>query len=471
MKKLIGSVAIAALLAGAAFAEIGISSWGRAIVSPVASNGERNVYWMGTSWTDGKGGQPRATGLSFFASSENVGFNVDMCGENITANDTAYFWAKPIDQVEVRMGRIQEGTGRGNLCFGLWDWIRGGSAAIFGEDFTFLRTTNDGFSVKITPIDGLWAVAAVDMGNGSDEWYKCYSNGTNNTRYAVGYNIENIGSIRAQWITRKSGEKDVNWNGKIGKKGDDVKTDTFYGIINPAFDFTGVDGLFVTVGAYIPTAKVYNMKYNKATTAANGIVQTVDATAGTVTYAAQAAGYTLKDGESWFKAATADSKGGIASASQADVTQVNFGGTYKISDALAVQLGVGLKFGVWNGDTNEYGDVTHDDNFGFTVGAGVTYDFGNSIAVVGDVRYANQWYAGSGSIAEGARKWTENDQLVFLVGVTKSLTNGYVGVGFEGGAYGFGQPALYSNKDKPAVTSAAAKTFTWSVPVVISASF
>ena len=467
MKKLIGSVAIAALLAGAAFAEIGISSWGRAIVSPVASNGERNVYWMGTSWTDGKGGQPRATGLSFFASSENVGFNVDMCGENITANDTAYFWAKPIDQVEVRMGRIQEGTGRGNLCFGLWDWIRGGSAAIFGEDFTFLRTTNDGFSVKITPIDGLWAVAAVDMGNGSDEWYKCYSNGTNNTRYAVGYNIENIGSIRAQWITRKSGEKDVNWNGKIGKKGDDIKTDTFYGIINPAFDFTGVDGLFVTVGAYIPTAKVYSYTKKDAVAAAKGLAYDNN------WYddeAAMKAAIADESKQGWIKAPTA-AKAASSTASQADVTQVNLGGTYKISDALAVQLGVGLKFGVWNGDTNEYGDVTHDDNFGFTVGAGVTYDFGNSIAVVGDVRYANQWYAGSGSIAEGARKWTENDQLVFLVGVTKSLTNGYVGVGFEGGAYGFGQPALYSNKDKPAVTSAAAKTFTWSVPVVISASF
>lgn len=466
MKKLIGSVAIAALLAGAAFAEIGISSWGRAIVSPVASNGERNVYWMGTSWTDGKGGQPRATGLSFFASSENVGFNVDMCGENITANDTAYFWAKPIDQVEVRIGRIQEGTGRGNLCFGLWDWIRGGSAAIFGEDFTFLRTTNDGFSVKITPIDGLWAVAAVDMGNGSDEWYKCYSNGTNNTRYAVGYNIENIGSIRAQWITRKSGEKDVNWNGKIGKKGDDIKTDTFYGIINPAFDFTGVDGLFVTVGAYIPTAKVYSLTKKDAVEAADGLRIVKGAT----TVSTYAATDTVDAGDTIIKAAKAASATSYT-ASQADVTQVNLGGTYKISDALAVQLGVGLKFGVWNGDTNEYGDVTHDDNFGFTIGGGVTYDFGNSIAVVGDVRYANQWYAGSGSLQEGARKWTENDQLVFLVGVTKSLTNGYVGVGFEGGAYGFGQPALYSNKDKPAVTSAAAKTFTWSVPVVISASF
>ncbi len=473
MKKLIGSIALTALLGSAAFAEISISSWGRAIVAPVASNGERNVYWMGTSWTDAKGGQTRSTGLTFSASSENVGFVVDMCGESITTNDQAMFWAKPIDQITVSMGRIQEGTGRGNLCFGLWDWARGSSPAVFGEDFTYMQTDINGFAVKIEPISGLWAVAAVDMNNSSAEWYKCYSNGTNNTRYGIGYDIENIGSVRAQWITRVSGEKDSNWNGKWNKdKNEADKTDTFYGIINPAFDFTGVDGLFLTVGAYIPTAKVYSYTKKDAVAAKNGVYWDGKASGATGAGAVlPAKGTNAGDTDPFWIVEPTKASEASYSATQADVTQVNLGGTYKISDALAVQFGLGLKFGVWNGDVNSDNEVTHADNLGFAVAAGASYDFGNSITLLGDVRYANQWYVASGSVAEGSRKWTENDQMIFLVGVKKALTNGSISVGFEGGAYGVAMPALYSNDKNDALTSAASKQFTWSVPLVIEASF
>ena len=359
MKKLIGSVAIAAMVAGAAFAEIGLGSWGRSIAVPIASDGDINYAWEGTSWS-GNSGISRQ-GFSVFASSENCGFNVDICGENVTQNDTAFMWAKPIDQLEVRIGRIQEATGRGNMCWGLWDWVRP-QTSIVGEDFTYMRTTNTGYSVKVTPIDNLWLVAAVDVKDGEEWWHSYVSD---NTRYGIGYDVPDMMSIRAQVWTRY-----ITPDSSYNKDGS--KTDVNYCVINPAIDITAVENLFITVGAYIPTAQAFNKIDNGKT-------------------------------------------------STKDPLQVNLGVNYNL-DAVALHFAVGTKFGLVTGfDTK--GEV-EADGFGLTVGGGADFDLGNSLSVVADFRYVTQYYAAD---------MGKNDALYGLVGLNKALTNGSIGVGFEFG--------------------------------------
>ena len=227
MKKIVGTIAAIALAASSAFAGVGIGSWGRALWAPVQGDKNGVSTWEGISW--GKGDSH--VGISIHGESENIGFNIDLDGDggNISGGDTACFWASPFSWLTVKIGKVQDDTGRGNAGFGAQDWNRAYSAANFNEGLTFERFGNGtggqakGAIVKVTPIEGLWFIAAMDVQD-NKEAEKTY---LDNAQYGAGYTIDGIGSIRAQYI------------GQTKK-------------INAAFDLTAVDNLLVSVGAFIP---------------------------------------------------------------------------------------------------------------------------------------------------------------------------------------------------------------------------
>lgn len=245
MKKIVGTIAAAALVAASAFADVGIGSWGRAIFSPVGTvdGGDTFVSNETTSWMGGKG--TSRVGISVHGESENVGFNIDMNADGFSGagiGDTAFFWAKPWDFLEVKIGKVQDDTGRGSLGYGMFNWWRMGFGSA-GDDLTFTRFGNGGGGqargaiVKITPVDGLWIIGTFDV-NGNSEAAAVFGQ---QSQYGVGYTIDGIGSIRAQFIG------DAN---AYNKDGDTIGN----GKAEVAFDLTAVDNLYLTVGVQIPFA-------------------------------------------------------------------------------------------------------------------------------------------------------------------------------------------------------------------------
>ena len=382
MKKIVGTIAAVAVAAGVAFADVGIGSWGRAIFAPVASmNGEDVVSLETTSWA--QWAKSSRVGISVHGESENVGFNIDMNVDgygNVGQHDTAFFWAKPWSWLEVKIGRVQDDTGRGNACFGMFNWLRIGGG-YKGEDYTFTRFGSaNGFTgggqgtgaiVKITPVEGLWIIGAFDAETKAfGEWNTAATVFGQKSSYGVGYDINGVGSIRAKYIGGAN-STDKDGNAVCG------------GQVNAAFDLTAVENLYVTIGAFVPFD--------------------------------------------------------LASTSNKQVTLAAYA-NYKVS-IVTIHAIFHYSF------EKVYNDVTvaKADSM---VGVGADFDLGNGIGINADIRY---------SFAK--KDEANSDNLAFLVGVQKSLTNGMIGVGFEGATNGAAKD--FANGTK----------FVWAIPVVISASF
>ena len=401
MKKIVGTIAAIALATSAAFAEVGIGSWGRAIWAPVQGvtndNNEMKLQsWEGVSW----GSPTSRVGISVHGGSENVGFNLDLNADgfaNAGIGDLACFWAKPWDFLEVKVGKTQDDTGRGNVAYGIFNWIRfGGDTNVtkVGEDVTFTRFGNGGGGqakgaiVKVTPVEGLWAIAAFDVQDNADAGLTYGQH----SQYGLGYNIANIGHIRAQYICGENA-----W-----EYGNDAKY-VSKGKINAAFDLTAVEGLNLTVGAYVPMA----MKV---------------------------------DGERVKIAAGADFA--ISAVTLHALFVCNLPQTLTNSQTT---MGVTVS-------------TTKVNNFDAQFGVGADFDFGNGIGLTADVRFStetsNTVTGSAAGVSATTTTKTADSELVFLVGLTKSLSNGMIGIGFEG-------DAVLANTPK----------FNWYVPVVISAWF
>jgi len=250
MKKIVGTIAAIALAASSAFAGVGIGGWGRGIWQPVAGNGKDIIGVSCPSWMWGAGYQGPRVGISIHAESENVGFNIDMNGDNggIGAGDTQFIWVKPWSFLELQVGKVQDNTLRGDGCFGAFNWLRNSEMASLGEDLTFTRLGDGAASqvkgaiVKVTPVDGLLIEAALKAdGSKVEDILK-------EGQYAAGYDIAGVGLLRAQYIGAS-------------------KT------VNAAFDLKAVDGLSLSVGAFIPTESGKTMNINAYGAYGFGIVK------------------------------------------------------------------------------------------------------------------------------------------------------------------------------------------------------
>ena len=398
MKKIVGTIAAVAVAAGVAFADVGIGSWGRAVWTPVAyDDADGKVKsWEGISW----GGNFSRVGITVHAESENVGFALDMNADNysstgIGVHDIAHFWAKPWSWLEVKIGKTQDDTGRGNIAYGMFNWKRMG-AGWTGEDVTFTRFGDgkggqaQGAIVKVTPVEGLWAIAAFDVQDNGE----AVSTFGNHAQYGIGYEIDGIGHIRAQYIGGKKVEDDA---------GNLVAEDQ----IDAAFDLAAVENLYLTVGAYIPL----HLNRGNINVTGEKIEETIPQ------------------------------------------VKLAVGASYKVAAVTFNAFFVGnlpntIKFGGF--------EVTKD--FNCQVGVGADVDLGNGIGLVADVRFSSAVSYSSSSTTLKA----SGEEVVFLVGASKALTNGSIGIGFQGDINTVITSDFKDNSNT---------RFNWCIPVVISASF
>jgi hypothetical protein len=166
MKKIIGIVAVAAMVASGAFAEITFGAWGRTGInfgnvtttktgSADATSTDATVSAT-PSWASGARVGFNVTGAT---EDGNVGFkvNVDSNGNTIGIGDQAKVWGK-IGWLTAEFGKIQLDDLRGSI--GDWGNRDIGSK---GEDDIFTRFYPTlGMALELRPVDGMFLGATID---------------------------------------------------------------------------------------------------------------------------------------------------------------------------------------------------------------------------------------------------------------------------------------------------------------------
>ena len=247
MKKTLIAVAAAAALTTSAFAEITFGGWGRAIWAPVASMGGDAITFTSTSW----GGDGRI-GFGMDFTSENVDMHADfkLEGEKPEINDQLKIVVRPIENLSISIGKLQDDTLRGDCCYGSWNWLRpnwlGGmlekSYKAEDEGLTFSRTIDlKGVAVKATPVEGLVILAGIpvavngwgdeNIGNDGDD--RLAETAYKAAKVGFGYTIDGIGQIKAQFLGKGPGS-------------DYGEDDT--GDLEVAFKLSAVENLSAEVG-------------------------------------------------------------------------------------------------------------------------------------------------------------------------------------------------------------------------------
>ena len=262
-KTLIAVAAAAALTATSAFAEITFGAWLR-VITGVGSNGEDVVMGTTNSW-----GGVRPARLNAAGTSEDgkAGFKLDFYFDNdeiwehdnnIRIGDNGYLWVKPIDQIQLSIGKFDGGeTGlRGDFCYGSWNWLRPYNWIVDDEGLTFRGSYKDGLMARITPIDNLVVLVQLPVmsakwgGNNAGYVKKTETEDAKNTAadvfknaaYMASYSIEGVGTLKAGFFGADE-EKTVE-----GKKYNQT------GTVNVAFDLNAIENLYVTVGAFFDIA-------------------------------------------------------------------------------------------------------------------------------------------------------------------------------------------------------------------------
>ena len=247
MKKTLIAVAAAAALTTSAFAEITFGGWGRAIWAPVASMGGDAITFTSTSW----GGDGRI-GFGMDFTSENVDVHADFKLEegNAAINDQLKVVVRPIENLSISIGKLQDDTLRGDCCYGSWNWLRpnwlGGmlekSYKAEDEGLTFSRTIDlEGVAVKATPVEGLVILAGIPVADngwgddniGNDGDARLAETAYKAAKVGFGYTIDGIGQIKAQFLGK-------------GPSSDYGEDDT--GDLEVAFKLSAVENLSAEVG-------------------------------------------------------------------------------------------------------------------------------------------------------------------------------------------------------------------------------
>jgi hypothetical protein len=395
MKKLVATAAVAAMLGSAAFAEISFGSWCRSVT--VLGNGineQKDGNDIILANTQSWGGTGSRVGLAVNGKNEDetLGFNFEIHSESPEFT-SQYVWWAPIEQVKLQVG-LDAGndTLRGDACFGMWDLLRIGAVkdgkkfglGEFGhgsEGWTFQNQGADGAVLGIFPIEGLKLYASLGMPHTnrtfdddgeitSIEKYNAANVVGRYSKYAVGYDIEGVGTIKVGLDTTPD---------RVDVKDGDATKKKDQNIINAAFDLKAVEGLYVGIGAFIPT------------------VQKIDAT------------------------------------ETALGNRVNAYARYN-ADALTVHARVGTVIGTGYKDKDGVGKK--DGGFGFLVGGCVEYAVLDGLTVYGQADYANGiWWNRS--------EQDNQDVLDFGVGAKKDFAGGWVSLGFEGATNDNGQFSVY----------------------------
>jgi len=295
MKKLIAILVVFAVITGVAFAQMAggmfANAWGQGVFSPLMIQtapinagekvkdvygkdlGARTFVGMGPDWgwSSEFGG-----GITVGAWSEGIGFSIGLepTGNEIYGN----IWAKPFnghDGLKITIGNYTDDTLRGKVSPG----GRSGGFVLpgfdVGEDYIFSRLGNDtddgcytpiggsGFLFTSAPVDGLFLGWNVNVGT---TFHPNPENGANRrandafrgSQVAIGYNIPNIGLVRAMYLGGWAGKLDLE-NEKTQDKltkalfAPDYENGTFGDTdeqtsLQVAFNITAIEGINIDIG-------------------------------------------------------------------------------------------------------------------------------------------------------------------------------------------------------------------------------
>jgi hypothetical protein len=286
MKKFIALSAVLAVLAGAGFAEVSVSGQVDTVVMPlqvVAPDEGDTLIGAAVGRDADDAGTRVRIGIVAQTEDQKAGLNFKLqfftirpTGQ-INFDDFAEVWWKPVDQLKIEAGKFVNDTLRGKIGDDNWQKY---TLNMKDPDHIFSRfrsqgwgadPTPVGFMLGITPIAPLYigvAVPALDQfvaksGNpfltGSYSYYE-WDNDTNaikgeektegnvahvyeKIQAGVGYTIENIGLVRAQYVGASNINPEDQWKNPLNVRR-----------IEAAFAFTGMSGLVIDVGGKIPLA-------------------------------------------------------------------------------------------------------------------------------------------------------------------------------------------------------------------------
>ncbi|MDR2632116.1 MAG: hypothetical protein LBC51_00645 [Treponema sp.] len=286
MKKLIVLLAVLMVLAGAVFAEVTVSGKVDTVVMPlqVIAPKEGDPLIGAAVGRNGSTDATRAR-IGIVAGTENVGINFMVqfnpnlgAADRIGLDDFAEVWWKPISPLKIEAGKFVNDTLRGKIGDDNWNKYTMPMKDADGI-FSRFKSTNwaggdvseVGFMLGITPIEPLFigvSVPSVDqLVSATPDRTKSYPyyEKENNTWKAkqtttgnvlttyekiqagLGFTIENIGLIRAQYVgasyifDMKTFNAGTFWQ-------DPLKVRR----IEAAFAFTGMQGLVIDLGGKIP---------------------------------------------------------------------------------------------------------------------------------------------------------------------------------------------------------------------------
>jgi hypothetical protein len=414
MKKLVATAAVAAMLGSAAFADVSVGAWGKAVVgignakNPAGTDTTDAVITNTQAW----GGNGPRTGLTFSGDHDGViGFSAQAFwnGDGFGIGDVATVWYQPIEQLKVWVGRDNCGNPlRGDACYGTWDMFRVGTmAGAYHEGWTFQGQTCHGAAIGVFPIEGLSFYASLNYPYATDGQANAYTDDANlanvlgrKSSYALAYDIEGVGTIKAG----------VEEKGKVAQNKDGEKKDQ--NIISASFELKAVENLTFNVGAFIPTVQYAKQGDSDASAAGSSIDDM----------------YTFNRVNAYVK--------------------------YGVMDGFNVHAQFGTKLNAPDAEKEK-----GDGQLGFLVAGGVDYKIMDDLTLYADAGYANGVYM-KNTTAD------HSDCMNFGLGVTKDYGEGCsVSAGFVGATNGYGMyDTTYTDGDKK-------YPFSWGIPLVITYSF
>ncbi len=166
MKKLIGALALAAMVATSAFAEVSFGAWLCALPTIVGFDGE-DVKGAGISNPWGYGARTARLDINWTSDDGKAGMTMGVYNDaknGLGAADAADFWIKPVDAVQITVGQMDNFTGlRGDLCYGSWNWLRPNTWKVEDEGLTFSGISDLGLGIQLFPVEGLQVFASLPM--------------------------------------------------------------------------------------------------------------------------------------------------------------------------------------------------------------------------------------------------------------------------------------------------------------------
>jgi len=298
MKKLIGALALAAMVATSAFAEVSFGAWLCTLPTLIGSDGD-GIKGGGISNPWGWASRPARLDINWTSDDGKAGMIMglycDQKGSSMSfgGSDAQELWIKPIDQIKIHVGQMDNFAGTmGGVTYGSWNWLRPntGVDGFWGENMTFSKLNDAGIGLQIFPVEALQIFASLPLtavSTGADNVLGRMDKVFGKGKVGAAYTIDGIGTIKAQFLgqydktdakaaTAAGYYKDGVYQGTTAtvdniyvdgwtyqKAGDAVNASTKYGTFEAAFDLTGIDKLFATVGfAFTATddSKANNMK-------------------------------------------------------------------------------------------------------------------------------------------------------------------------------------------------------------------